>query len=1222
MITATSPRQSTVLALVLSIALVGCGKDDPKKPGDPTDTSTLTTLPTTGSTTTTTTPACSPPLALTPAMGEVPPFQLLQFQASGGTGNYRFELASPALGDVHPTAGTYGAPGEIGAMDQVILTDTQCAGQATADVVVVDHIALIPAAAEVLPGTAFTFETEGGIGATVCSMISSESGATLDPSCAYEAGALEGTDLIEVVDDAGFTAQATIVVDANAILEPEGYAHWVIPLGSDFVAAARGGSGVLDPVVLSGSATVNGTAVEGSAVGRSTVELTDRFAGFQFTVTVDVVPPLLPDEPWVGSRNADTRSIGAGDLNGNGFDDVIVASQELNAQHWEGGAVFVYAGGSGGIDPVPVQQFMGTQRDQALGSSVFVHDVDVDGQPDLLIGAARDDFTSTDIGSVRIHRGVAGGFFEDEPTWVLHGTNGSDRAGVSVGACDLDGDGWPEVIVGADGAEDRSLTNYPSNSGGLLIFRGSATGYADAPTAARYGQRLDATGTAWELARDLDLGERDLAVGDVNGDGLCDVIGSVADDPIDSETGGIGEGYALLWHGTSAGGLLSAQPVRAYANGSDSSADFGRRLELADFDGDGSDDVVVASHAWTTPASTSAGGVFVYLSSLDDGRAATAPYWGVDAHWIATGPGGDNLGRGLGVGDVTGDGVDDLIAGFYLEDVSFSNAGQVRVYDGTAIGSAPAGEQFDTAVVVWDGDEDDARLGESCDAAGDVDGDGQLDLVAVATEHDHYGTDVGRPFVYSNGTDVPLDWTGSAAGDRGGFALTWFDGDGDGDLDLVSGAPQTPEPTIGALVGAADIYANQGGSFATTPIDLPPVMGITTSDRFAEYLGSGDFDGDGLEDLLVGHRQMPTPSSWDPSFDNSAGCGNSWGNAGGVFVYRGTPTGFEAFPGFAWFKDPADSNIEALTSGFDHDGDGYDDFLVADEDWDSGGGFVIVYGRPANPAATVLMCNEPVSLGIESGARLGHAVAALGDIDGDGCDEVAVSADDEDAGSDDRGVVNVLWGWGPGCTSGSPQKTALAPLVDDLEAGRSLAGGGDVDGDGIPDLVVGSIELEVQGSPVGGVWLVSGAYLNSLGRQGFSEGGWVSPGAQTVEDLTEPGRITLLTGSASSVGFGGSVALVRDPVQGSRMALATGVPFGSVGGVPLSGGVLITRWDTAADTWEPNAYAVVGGESHLIPGELGGALQGQPNTSALAVGAPWSHQGGPDRGAAYVCPLD
>lgn len=1218
------PQCPKAITLFLGlIALSGCGEDVLEPPIVPVTQDTGPPTATGTPVTNTGLPPCDPPLSLTPDSGVIPPYQLLQFVGAGGSGEYRFSLITPANGDIHPTTGTYGAPGEVGLVDEVVMTDPSCEGESTAEVLVVDGLSIRPASAEILPSTEFAFEVEGGIGSFTCNMLSADSGGTVDASCNYAAGTTNGVDTIEVIDDAGYSALANIVINDAATLAPEGYAHWFIPVGSSFSPAAEGGSGVLDLTVLTGTVGTSGSQLDATQTGQSTVRVTDRFAGFTYDVTVDVVSPMGPDYDWVGPRTNDTRTLALGDVNGDSYDDFAIGIQDHNGARYDGGIVQVFAGGPGGPSATPVQVIAGEQREQDLGSALTMGDVDLDGQIDLLVGTDKDDLLETDIGSVRIYRGISGGFFETEPTWILPGTRSFDRAGGSVGVCDLNGDSWPEVISGASGAEDRTLIDFPSGSGALLVYEGSSTGYVTDPVIIRYGVRVDATGTAWELAEDLELGERDLTVGDVNNDGLCDVIASVVDKSFNDSTDGPGEGYVLVWHGMSSG-FLSPEPVRAYANLIDDSADFGRRLAVADFDGDGQDDVVVGAHTFDA-INGSAGGLFVYLSTEDDGRIPTDPYTESQANWYANGASGsDNLGRGLSVGDYDGDGIPDLVGGAYLEDEFDSNAGQVRVWSGADIAASPIDDQYTNAIVVWDGDENDGRLGESVAIVGDTDGDGLTDLAAIASESDFYGLDVGRPYHWSNGVGTGLDLEGEPAGDKSGNSVGWLEATGDGIMDVVAGAPQTYHSIEGTLAGSLDIFTGDAtGSFgAQFGVNEPSEL--TSYDRFAEYLSTeSDFNGDGYKDLAVGTRGMPTPGTYDASYDNPEGCIEDLGDNGSVSIYLGGPTGLTVDASFLWFTTDPHSNIEALAGGFDFNGDGYQDIVVGDEDWSIGGGFTVIYGQ-AWSGNTTILCGDPPVLSLEDGGNLGKGVSGIGDLNADGCDELAVSGDEEHGTGSDRGVLHILWGFGgPGCPNTS-ERTSLQGLIDNADIGEVLDGGLDVDGDTIPDLVISSTNVDVGGTNAGGVWLVSGAYILSLPTETSGVNNWPDPSEVTFHDLPELGIDSMLVGTQSAVEFGESVALLQDPLDPNRAALAVGLPLGSVGGTSLSGGVRIHRWDTNTAAWESEPYAVVGGESHLPTGELGGILSGlSPSEgSAVLVGAFWSHQIGPDRGATYAIFLD
>ena len=201
---------------LIFLLLVGCNEPPPgDKP--PPETSPPTT--------TTSTPQpviCDPPLSIAPAEAEVAPYQLLQLIGAGGTGQYRYALEAPSVGDINASAGTYIAPGEAGGADVVILTDTQCTGEATATISIVDGLTILPTAAQVLPDTAFDFEVTGGVGSATCALVEDGSGGTVDAACHYIAGPAEGTDIIEAIDTSGATAQAQVTVTPDATLAPMG----------------------------------------------------------------------------------------------------------------------------------------------------------------------------------------------------------------------------------------------------------------------------------------------------------------------------------------------------------------------------------------------------------------------------------------------------------------------------------------------------------------------------------------------------------------------------------------------------------------------------------------------------------------------------------------------------------------------------------------------------------------------------------------------------------------------------------------------------------------------------------------------------------------------------------------------------------------------------------------------------------------------------------------
>ena len=378
-------------------------------------------------------------LALDRDRVRVGPLELVQFTASGGTGAYAFSLQEPAFGTVHPTFGSYLAPSDPGVSDTVVLTDAGCMGQATATVDVGDPFGVLPLRATVLPGTAFVFELRAREpGEAHCEAGTLPSGGTISTACAYQAGSAEGIDEIRVVDDvADGEITVSITVDAEASMEVWGHERWVVPLGSTFVPRVEGGSEIVDVQVFSGALEVIDGGVKATTPGVSRVRVIDRFAGFTQDLQVNVVAPFVPDSPHTGQRQGFGEAVAAGDLNGDGAPDVVFGSPEINGNAYFAGAVMVYQGTDGGLDPEPVWVAYGANREEFFGRAVEVADVDGDGEPDLIAGADAGDLGAGTVGLVRIWRGVVGGFFEDEPMVVLRGPFSGDRAGSSLATCDL-----------------------------------------------------------------------------------------------------------------------------------------------------------------------------------------------------------------------------------------------------------------------------------------------------------------------------------------------------------------------------------------------------------------------------------------------------------------------------------------------------------------------------------------------------------------------------------------------------------------------------------------------------------------------------------------------------------------------------------------------------------------------------------------------------------------
>jgi hypothetical protein len=343
---------------------------------------------------------------------------------------------------------------------------------------------------------------------------------------------------------------------------------------------------------------------------------------------------------------------------------------------------------------------------------------------------------------------------------------------------------------------------------------------------------------------------------------------------------------------------------------------------------------------------------------------------------------------------------------------------------------------------------------------------------------------------------------GPEGGDLFGSALASGDYDGDGFSDLAVGAAGEdvgPIPDAGAV---SVVYGSAGGLQVTDPpaqFWTQDSVGVDdqaeVSDRFGLTLTSGDFDGNGFDDLAVGAPLEDVPSAQDAGSTNVL-----YGSAGGL---QTTSPPDELWtqdsPGVADESEPADA-FRAITTG-DFNGDGFDDLLNgAPGETLTGapgaGGANVLYGSPqglqtALPADQFWTQDTPW---VDSLARPGEGFAidgTAGDFNGDGYDDAVIGVPGEDAeGQSNAGAINVLYGSVEGLQTDSPQDPPEAPddqlwtqdspflgglaEPDDVFGARSASG--DFNGDGRDDLAVGPRGEDIEGTTdAGGINLMYGS---------------------------------------------------------------------------------------------------------------------------------------------------
>jgi len=422
----------------------------------------------------------------------------------------------------------------------------------------------------------------------------------------------------------------------------------------------------------------------------------------------------------------------AGDVNGDGYDDVIVGAPHYYNSQMSEGAVAVYYGSVSGLSLAPDWGDESNLEGAHFGWSVgTAGDVNGDGFSDVIVGAPYYSNGQTEEGAVAVYYGSASGL-SLIPNWVDESDDECIEFGYSVGtAGDVNGDGYDDVIVGA-----RYYTYGQAQEGAAAVYHGSASGLSFDPD---WGAESNVVGAGF--------GESVGTAGDVNGDGYADVIVGA---PYYNH-GEDGEGAVAVYHGSASG--LSLTP-----NWGDESnleyANFGESVGTAgDVNGDGFSDIIVGA-SWYTNGQDQEGAVVVYHGSA--AGLALLPNWldesdQADAHF------GWSVGT---AGDVNGDGFSDVIVGAYGYDHGQTDEGAAVVYHGSAAGLSLVPNWGDEV------DQVDAHFGSSVGTAGDVNGDGYADVIVGAHDYDHGQNDEGAAFVYHGAADadiynhiyLPLTW--------------------------------------------------------------------------------------------------------------------------------------------------------------------------------------------------------------------------------------------------------------------------------------------------------------------------------------------------------------------------------------------------------------------------------------------------------------------------------
>jgi hypothetical protein len=770
---------------------------------------------------------------------------------------------------------------------------------------------------------------------------------------------------------------------------------------------------------------------------------------------------LLPDYVWRVESNKYGTDLGyvvagAGDLDGDGYGDLVVGAQGYDNVQENEGAVFVWYGinlldcfatrcqaymdlpGSGSN-----WKYESNQAGAQLGwSAASAGDVNGDGYSDLIAGANLWDGAAADQGRVYVWFGSASGLGPD-PNWSAVGEGGSDptghRFGWSVGtAGDVNGDGFDDIIIGSLGYSE----SVKAWEGAVYVFYGSAGGIQ----ADFWKYRSDRTETR--------LGISVSSAGDVNGDGYADILAGA----LGYDSGHTDEGAALLWYGSAEGlknnldGTNGKEPDWRIES-DQANAQLGHVVASAgDVNGDGLSDILLGAYLYDFPSRADAGTVYLYHGAETGLRAEARDLLAGDQAQARLGA------AAASAGDINGDGYSDLIVG---APGYGGGLGRVYVYPGSPHGFDLSGAWYAT------GDQVNSGFGASVNSAGDLNGDGYADIVIGAYGYKSGGLSVGAAFVWfgsrtglgSAGSPATAPW--KAYGDQangffGRSVGTAGDVNGDGFNDLLVSADgydngQTDEGRVYLYYGS--------------PAGLPGSPSWTAeSNQAGAFFGysaasAGDVNGDGFSDLLVGASKLTSGQQ----------------NEGAIYAFYGSASGLSAAPD--WFVESnqigAQLGFSVGTAG-DVNGDGYSDVIVSATYYKGGstwrnideGGVFVWYGSPAGLRAGDgdLSSADWSAVGGQPGAQFGYSAGTAGDINGDGYSEVIVGARGYNNGPDYEGKIFIYHG----SRSGLSDSARWTAEGDQKEAnfGHAAAAAGDVNGDGIGDVIVGAPNFDKNASAV------------------------------------------------------------------------------------------------------------------------------------------------------------
>jgi len=444
---------------------------------------------------------------------------------------------------------------------------------------------------------------------------------------------------------------------------------------------------------------------------------------------------------------------GVGDVNGDGFDDLLIgAPGNKDGGNGAGQTYLIFGKANGWSMDINLSNagasFIGEESDDRSGNTVSdAGDVNGDGYDDILIGAPGNGEGGVEAGQTYLIFGKSNGWSMDndlsnaDASFI--GENSEDCSGCCVsGAGDVNADGYDDILIGAKYNDDSG-----QNAGKSYLIFGHATGWG-------MNNDLADADVSFVGENEIDFSGYFVACnGDVNADGFSDILIGARE----NSDGASYAGKTYLILGKASGWKKSISLANSDASfiGEGNGDRSGNTVTFAgDVNGDGFDDILISSRR-NGDIGHASGKTYLIFGKAS-GWTKNTNLANADASFRGENPRDSSACSVSPAGDVNGDGFDDILIGAYGNNDGGNSAGKSYLILGKSIGWK-RNEDLINASASFIGEKENDQFGSYVSDAGDVNGDSLDDIIIGAPQNDGGGIDAGKAYlIFGKGYDEPL----------------------------------------------------------------------------------------------------------------------------------------------------------------------------------------------------------------------------------------------------------------------------------------------------------------------------------------------------------------------------------------------------------------------------------------------------------------------------------